>query len=662
MVRLFATLSLLLFLVGAASLGLTLYLWFGDWPEQAKATVDHLRSVAANTGRAPDPLLPDPRSAPHESLNGTWQAVIDLYERGEIAGLAPMAQEPADPAALAEFSFHNGLTLEVPGDWNTQDPRLHFYQGLVWYKRTFTFEPRGDERVYLYFGAANYRASVYVNGRMVGEHEGGFTPFNFDVTHVLHDGENLVVVKVDNRRDARDIPTPITDWHNYGGLTRDVLLVRVPETHISRWELRLPGEPGNELVGFVEVKGPAVPAEVVVEVPELGVRIETQTDAYGRVDLEIPATPERWSPDSPRLYRVAVSTGAHRIEDDIGFRTIATRGSDILLNGEPVYLRGISIHDETLDGGGRANSTAHAEATLGLAKELGCNFVRLAHYPHPDTMARAADRLGLLVWAELPVYWAVAFDDEDTLELGRTMFSELIHRDRNRSSVVMWSLGNETPASEPRDHFFAELADHVRKEDPSRLLTAALVTGPEVLQPFLLDYYLPAILGFVRDEWVFRIDDGLESIVDVPAINQYFGWYYSGALALMTPLDSETARRVMLDNMDRIRFETRLDKPLVISELGAGAKLGLRARGEELRVFSEDYQLEVYQRQLSMLADQETVRGLSPWVLKDFRAPLRMYQGVQDYWNRKGLVSEKGERKLAFSLVRDHYRQLAEAR
>ncbi|MCP4036208.1 MAG: hypothetical protein GY733_04670, partial [bacterium] len=97
MVRLFATLSLLLFLVGAASLGLTLYLWFGDWPEQAKATVDHLRSVAANTGRAPDPLLPDPRSAPHESLNGTWQAVIDLYERGEIAGLAPMGQEPADP-------------------------------------------------------------------------------------------------------------------------------------------------------------------------------------------------------------------------------------------------------------------------------------------------------------------------------------------------------------------------------------------------------------------------------------------------------------------------------------------------------------------------------------------------------------------------------------
>jgi len=659
--RLFAVISIMMFATGAATLALTLYLWFGDWPTEAKATIDHLRSVAENTGRAPDPLLPDPRSGPHLSLNGTWRAVIDAYARGDLAGVAPMAQEPKGPADHAEFSFENGLTLEVPGDWNTQDMRLHFYQGVVWYKRTFDFEPKSGERTYLYFGAANYIASVYVNGYMVGTHEGGFTPFNFDVTDQLESGENLLVVKVDSRRNDDDIPTPITDWHNYGGITRDVLLVSVPETHISRWELRLPEEPGNELVGFVEVVGPEIPAPVTIEIPELDVLVEAWTDASGKFEIRIPATPKRWSPDSPHLYRVAISTGSHRIEDQIGFRTIATRGSEILLNGEPIFLRGISIHDETLDGGGRANSFSHAEETLRLAKELGCNFVRLAHYPHPDAMARVADRMGLLVWAELPVYWTVAFDNQDTLALGRRMFSELIHRDRNRASVILWSLGNETPASPERDRFFTELAAHVRSEDSSRLLTAALLTGIEVLQPFMFGYYLPATLGMVRDEWLFRIDDGLEAIVDVPAVNQYFGWYYASAVAMLTPISSEYARRVMLDNMDRIRFETRGGKPLVISELGAGAKLGLRTKADEMRVFSEEYQVEVYRRQLSMLADQTTVRGISPWILKDFRAPFRMYQGIQDYWNRKGLVSEDGYRKLAFNVLQAHYRELADS-
>jgi beta-glucuronidase len=651
--------SALMFLVGLLSLILTLYLWFGEWPQQAKATVDHLRSVAENTGRAPEHLIPNPRSAPHSSLNGTWQAVIDPYDRGGLGGMAPLAQEPQSPADLGEFSFENGLELQVPGDWNTQDPRLVFYQGAVWYKRTFVYTAGAGERAFLYFGAVNYLASVYLNGILIGEHKGGFTPFNFDVTEVLKDGSNLLVVEVDNRRTDQDIPTPTTDWHNYGGITRDVMLVRVPDTHISSWELRLRDEPGDVLVGYVEVAGAALPARVSVEIAELGIAFETTTDASGRAEFSIPAQPDRWSPSRPRLYQVAISTGQHRIEDAVGFRTIATHESEILLNGEPIYLRGISIHDETLDGGGRAHSFAHAKQTLELAKELGCNFVRLAHYPHPDAMAREADRLGLLVWAELPVYWAVDFANEGTLELGKQMFSELIERDRNRASVILWSLGNETPPGQARDEFFAALAKHVRSEDSSRLLTVALLTGQEVLQPFVLNYYLPATLGWVRDRWIFQIDDSLEKIVDVAAINEYFGWYYSGAIAMMTPLGSERARRVMLDNMDRIEFVTAEGKPLIVSELGAGAKFGLHAAPGEMRMYSEEYQTVVYERQLSMLSDQQTVQGISPWVLKDFRAPLRLYQGVQDYWNRKGLVSETGERKAAFDLLQGHYRKLA---
>ncbi len=658
--RLFGILAVLLFIIGTGSLALTIYLWIGDWPQEAKSIVDHLRSAEENLGKAPEPLLQNPGNRKHDSLNGIWQAVIDPYDRGAIGGIAPRAMEPKTPSDLAEFSFENGLTLEVPGDWNTQDPRLVFYTGVVWYKRTFDHTLMPKSRTFLYFGAANYKASVYVNGLLVGEHEGGHTPFNFDVTDLLQSGENLLVVRVDNERNAEDIPTPVTDWHNYGGLTRDVLLVHVPETHVSSYELRLDGEPGDRIIGYVQATGPELPTMVSVAIPELELEYSILVEASGRVALDIPATPARWSPEDPRLYRITISIDDEIIEDQVGFRTIAVADGEILLNGQPIYLRGISIHDETLDGGGRSNSIADAETTLGLAKELGCNFVRLSHYPHPAALARVADRLGLLVWAELPVYWNVAFANESTLESARRMFSELIERDRNRASVILWSLGNETPAGEERDRFFVELARHVRSEDPSRLLSAALLTGREALGPFVAQYYLPALLGWSRSEWIFRVDDGLEEIVDVPAINEYFGWYYSGGLALVTPFSSKYARRVMLDNMDRIHFVTEGGKPLVVSELGAGSKAGLHAAPGEMRVYSEEYQAEVYRRQIAMIERQDAVRGMSPWILKDFRAPLRLYQGVQDYWNRKGLVSETGERKLAFGVLQQHYLMLAE--
>ena len=145
-------------------------------------------------------------------------------------------------------------------------------------------------------------------------------------------------------------------------------------------------------------------------------------------------------------------------------------------------------------------------------------------------------------------------------------------------------------------------------------------------------------------------------MVDVTALNQYFGWYYSGGLALVLPWSSHHMRRVMLDGMEDIEIRTPGGKPLIVSELGAGAKYGMHAPAEDLAVYSEEYQALVYEKQLAMLARQPQLRGLSPWVLKDFRAPLRMYQGVQDYWNRKGLVSEEGEKKQAFFVLRDHYK------
>ncbi len=649
--------------LGAAMLAFTGWVWFGDWPSEMKEIVDHQRSIGERGAHTGDPTLQDVYARDHVSLGGRWQAVIDPYGRGDLAGIAPRAVEPATPSDLAEFSFENGLELDVPGDWNSQDPRLVFYQGIVWYKRTFTHETPPGHRSFLWFGAANYEAAVYLNGELVGRHVGGFTPFNWDVTDRLREGENLLVVRVDNRMRDEDVPTPMTDWLNYGGLTRDVLVVDVPETHVQAFEVGLdPGEPGL-IRARVRLAGPGRDGGARLRIRELGIDVGIETDAEGRGEVRLASTPERWSPASPRLYVVEVATRRWRdvVADPVGFRTIETRGDEIWLNGAPIFLRGISIHDEALHGEGRVHSRAQAAELLAHARDLGCNFVRLAHYTHPQHMTRLADELGLLVWAEIPVYWAVDFENEEPLAIAKLQMREMIERDRNRASVVLWSIANETPEGEARNRFLAALADHVRALDDTRLVTAALITDPRELAEFFVYDYLPALVGIERDEWVYPVHDPLYETVDVPALNEYFGWYYSGGMAAVTPFSSHHARRVMIDHIDRIRVGHPGSKPFVISETGAGAKAGMHADEADLAVFSEEYQALVYRKQVEFFENQAGLAGVSPWILKDFRAPLRMYQGVQDYRNLKGLVSDEGERKLAFDVLRDWYEGRAAA-
>jgi beta-glucuronidase len=658
--RFWFAMSLLALVTGLGSLALTLYLWFGAWPQRTKELVDHLRSVAESRGKPPAPLIGNIRGRAITSLAGTWKAVIDPYERADLGGMAPLAREPRHPSDLSEFSFEDGLTLRVPADWNSQDPRLVFYQGVVWYKRRFEHHPTSGQRAFLWFGAANYRSWVYLNGRLLGEHSGGFTPFNFEVTEVLRKGSNLLVVRVDSTVTDDQIPTPTTDWHNYGGLTRDVYLVALPTTFVRSYRIQLDPESPGRIRGWVQLDGPDRTQAVRVSIPELQVASECHPDAEGRAELDIVADPEPWSPERPRLYRVEIRSGEDVVVEAIGFRTVSVRGTEILLNGEPIFLRGISLHEEAPFRQGRASNRAHAEALLGWARDLEANFVRLAHYPHNEHMARLADELGLLVWAEIPVYWSVAFDHSTTLALAKQQLSELIERDQNRAAVILWSVANETPQGEDRLRFLTALTTHVRSLDPDRLVTAAMLSGRELLTPFMLRAYLPALLGLRRSEWLLSMNDPLGEVLDVLALNEYFGWYYSGFLGVMGPFSSAHTRRVMLENMDRIRIRTGLEKPLIVSELGAGAKAGWHAPEEELVVFSEEYQALVYRRQIEMLSRQPGLAGMSPWILKDFRSPLRLYQGVQDHWNLKGLISDDGRKKRAFSVLRDHYRALKE--
>ena len=353
------------------------------------------------------------------------------------------------------------------------------------------------------------------------------------------------------------------------------------------------------------------------------------TDANGRVSLSAPkpAGLNLWSPDSPTLYTVSVKSGDDVLNDRIGFRTIETRGTQILLNGKPIFLRGISLHEEEFGINPVRNMTPEASRALLSEIKYGLhgNYVRLAHYPHSEVTTRMADELGLLVWSEIPVYWSVHFDSPDTLKTAERMMAENILRDRNRAAVAIWSVGNETPVSDARNAFLTALAQEARALDGTRLVSAALLTDRKIVD------------GHID----MTVVDPMVAQLDVMAINTYNGWYGSDKIA----------------DVPNTQWHSTWNKPLVISEFGAGALYGYRDPIDKHR-FSEDYQADYYRDTLAMADKIPFLAGLSPWILKDFRSPRR--QNVyQKGWNRKGLVSETGQRKLAFSVLADYYAKKA---
>jgi len=196
----------------------------------------------------PTPLIGNIPGRTVTSLDGPWHVIVDPYETGLHARYYEQAT-PETRSGPIEYNFEQSETLNVPGDWNMQKDRLFFYEGPLWYKRTFAYKPREHTRVFVYFGAANYFTRVYLNGKPLGEHEGGFTPFNCEVTSQIADGDNFLVVEVNNTRRADGVPALNTDWWNYGGLTRDVLLLEVPETFVRDYSVQLAKGTSSEVAG-----------------------------------------------------------------------------------------------------------------------------------------------------------------------------------------------------------------------------------------------------------------------------------------------------------------------------------------------------------------------------------------------------------------------------
>jgi beta-glucuronidase len=582
-------------------------------------------------------VLVDVDHRPSQSLNGPWHYILDPYSAGlsDFQGAINKHGffENREPEAnsnnaanngLIEYSFSRSPTVKVPGDWNTQNIALLNYEGLFWYQRDFDFTPKPGERTFIHIGAANYRARVFINGQHICDHEGGFTPFDCDATAALKPGKNFAVIAVDDTRLADGIPTLKTDWYNYGGLTRDVSLVSVPTAFIDDYDLHLSRTDHKTIEGYIHVEGAALGTAVHLTIPEAHVDINATTDESGRAAISIaPASLNLWAPGNPKLYKVELSSGSDKLTDDIGFRTIEVSGTHILLNGKPIALNGINVHAEAPMRGGRVNTDADVKTLFDWLQQLNCNFVRLAHYPHDERMTREADRRGIMVWSEVPVYWAVHFDDPALLVKAKQQLGENVRRDRNKASVILWSIANETPNTPARTAFLTKLADHAHEIDPTRLVTAALL---------------------VRGEGDTKIvDDPLGKSLDVLGTNEYAGWYE------MSP-----------EKIPNVKWDIRYDKPVIMSEFGGGAKAGLH--GPETQRWTEEFQAAIYRNQITMLSKIPQLRGTTPWLLMDFRSPVRLLPGVQDGFNRKGLISDTGQKKQAFTILQKAYKENALAK
>ena len=549
-----------------------------------------------------------------ESLNGAWHYAVDQYNAFlNNKWYEEQYYDDKGNSLPVDFSFDEWETMTLPCCWNLAEPEYKLYDGSMDFTRKFLYAKQNeDERVILKIGACSYYCRLFLNQKYVGTHKGGSTPAYFDITdHLRH--ENRIHIHADSTRRGEQVPTEVTDWFNYGGIYRDIEIIRVPKVYIKDFKTAL--EPGS---GLAKIRASvqlseAVGDTAVLTIPELDITREI-TVSEGKGEVVFDASPELWSPEAPKLYDVTLKCGSDEVRDRVGFREIRVEGMDILLNGKPIFLRGISCHEDDYYHG-KALTDEDRLANIRSAKELGCNFMRLAHYPHSERMAQLCDEEGLLLWEEVPVYWGIWFGCDRTYDDAENQLRELITRDCNRASVIIWSVGNENSDTDDRLKFMGSLADTARSLDPTRAVSAA------------------CLVNFAKN----RIEDRLEQKLDIIGLNEYCGWYAADWSTLPSLFENSSP-----------------EKPVIITEFGADARAGLR--GTITDKATEDCQAYVYERQTEQIAKISYIKGMTPWILNDFRCPRRTSVN-QKYFNTKGLLSaDRTHKKMAFYVLQSFYR------
>jgi beta-glucuronidase len=577
-------------------------------------------------------LLAAPGFARSVDLAGFWEFRYDPDSRGEAAGWqgAPTAQ---------------GWTkIQVPGSYSQALRNNVLYQGKAWYRTSVDVTLEKGERALLRFGGVAIRSKVWVNGTLAGEHLFPYSGFSFDITGLVRPGANRIAVMADNQLLKDAIPDlACTGWWNYGGINRGVSLDIVPEVYATELTgaARLAGGAWSfQMTGtLVNAGEPMTQAEIEVHLVDPSGKpvwdyISRQRLRAGETHIQglaMPAKYDEWTPERPALYhlRLTVRAAGRTFEKTApaGFRQIEVQGTKILLNGRPVFFKGVNYH-EMYPGAGMTLSREQVRKDLADMKAMGSNFVRLAHYPHDEQVYELADEMGLMVWSEIPA-WQTRADalgsDEVWNTYGAPQLREMIAQRRAHPSVVVWSVGNEFPSDrEPVARYVARATALVREVDPTRLVT------------------------FASDR---RERDIAFEPVDFIAINEYFGWYYGSIPDLAA-------------NLDKVH-EKWPTKPIVVSEFGAEGILGWKnpSPANSGMDYSEDYQMKLVGAHLGYILDparQGYMAGALLWVFADFPNPsafqrLPAHPPVAAYMNCKGLVTDDRRHTRVWEVVREAF-------
>ena len=582
-------------------------------------------------------------------LSGFWDFRFDPDQQGIAQGWGA--------------GFEPAHIIAVPASWNDQFEDWRDYTGIAWYHTTFDL-PWGwrGQRILVRFNAVSYLAEVWLNGERLGEHEGGYLPFVFDITDRVLDAGNNLVVRVDGQLAVDRVPPgnlaglsgaafpgvnyPDTsfDFFPYCGIQRPVLIYTEPGDTITDLTVTtgIEGTDGVVRVQIERTPGDALDARVILGGHGASLSTEGRlTGASGHVQLTVPDA-ALWSPTTPNLYDLRVELVRNGALVDcytlvIGIRTIAVEGDQLLLNGQPVKLVGFGRHED-FPVVGKGLLPALIVKDYALMRWIGANSFRTSHYPYSEQMMDLADRLGFLVIDETPAVGLFFLDMglEKRNRLCLQMIREMIDRDKNHPSVIMWSLANEphTATAEARQAYYRDLTviDH-----PSR---------PEAVAAFKTQAELARALDPTRPVTLVSHEGALEEafqFVDVTCLNRYSGWYsQSGQIDLgLEWLDKE------------IELIHRLyPKPFILSEFGADTIPGHHAQPPEM--FSEEYQAEFITKQLLLTDKKPFVVGQHIWNMCDFKTG----QAVQRMaaYNYKGVFTRDRRPKLAAHRVRALWR------
>ncbi|WOO43441.1 glycoside hydrolase family 2 TIM barrel-domain containing protein [Rubellicoccus peritrichatus] len=595
----------------------------------------------------------------HVDLNGTWKFNPDPYMRCKQQS---WWKETGTNHSFFPCWDPDGLwDIQVPGTWKTQFEELKWYDGDANYMLDFEVaDLPDDQEAFLCFDGVIYKSDIYLNGQQIATHDWGYSPFQVRVTGTLRE-KNRLFVLVENKLSKDRVPGIRFDWNNDGGIVGGVKLVFVPKAYVENFRVETKigdGEVAITCHANLQCRDNTVCEDIRFEIPELGVSELIEQAPVGETvsrTVRLPREKIRlWCPDDPKLYETQVSTRHETLTDEIGYREIKTQGHEVILNGEPVVLYGVCVHSEFPETG-RTPTAKGIETMIAQIKELGCNFVRCAHYPYAEEWGRAMDKAGLLWWEEVPVYWLSNIHQPHMSRLALGMMEETIRRDWNRASLIIWSVSNECAGSDSDGTglgygnypYWFEAVKMIREMDPSRLISSAdsghrktlnAEWTPDAGDAFDHNYY--------ADQWIPGHPDEFYDLLDILAGNVYCSNPGEGTVAYHKYVD-------MLKDYN---------KPLMISEFGSMSLLG--ASDPTIEKLGTEERHEVILREAyTSFRELPEIVGYMPWCLMDVRVPMhwRWYNAGKAVF-RYGLMDEKGNKKRAFTVVAEENANLREAR